>query len=342
MKLKSARIRNFKLLRDVSLEFSEDRDRPLTVIRGENASGKTSTLTALRWVLYGKEGLDDPTMRLSPATWPDRSPCQVRVDLDFSHTLYNQIAGESVGTTTDYRLVRTATETPEGDHPNRTEDRITLYRFTDAGLGTIDPPELVLRQMLPDEMKDIFFTDGDAALNFISTQLPQSAKRDQVKEAIRSLLGVGLLEQAERHIAGAQRKYNAHVSKAAGSRELTKAAELLLKAEAKLSSDQERLRDVEGQVEDLARKHEGAEKRLEMALLAGDEADLARQVGLAQRQMTESRDAEAALKEQHRSVLQDELVSLAVLGTRLTAGFEELVKLHDAGIIPSGSVPVLT
>ena len=55
----------------------------------------------------------------------------------------------------------------------------------------------------------------------------------------------------------------------------------------------------------------------------------------------ESRNSEAALKEQHRSVLQDELLSLAAMGSRLTAGFDELVKLHDAGIIPSGSVPVL-
>lgn len=139
MKLKSARIRNFKLLRDVLLDFSDDRNRPLTVIRAENGSGKTSTLVALQWALYGKDGLEDPTMRLSPTTWPDQSPCEVSVQLDFSHTLYNQIAGELVPTTTDYRLVRSAVETPEGNRPNRAEDRITLYRFIDAGLDKIDP-----------------------------------------------------------------------------------------------------------------------------------------------------------------------------------------------------------
>jgi len=139
VKLKSARIRNFKLLRDVLLDFSDDRNRPLTVIRAENGSGKTSTLVALRWALYGKDGLDDPMMRLSPTMWPDHSPCDVSVHLDFSHTLYNQIAGESVPTTTDYRLVRSAVETPEGNRPNRAEDRITLYRYTDAGLDKVDP-----------------------------------------------------------------------------------------------------------------------------------------------------------------------------------------------------------
>lgn len=57
MKLKSAKIKNFKLLRDVRLEFSDDAKKPLTVIRAENESGKTSTLMALRWALYGQRGL---------------------------------------------------------------------------------------------------------------------------------------------------------------------------------------------------------------------------------------------------------------------------------------------
>jgi DNA sulfur modification protein DndD len=341
VKLKSARIRNFKLLRDVLLEFSEDRNRPLTVIRAENGSGKTSTLVALRWALYGKDGLDDPTMRLSPTTWSDQSPCEVSVQLDFSHTLYNQIAGEKVPTTTDYRLVRSAIETPEGNRPNRADDRIMLYRFTEAGLDKVDPPDLLVQQMLPIEMRDIFFTDGDAALNFISPGLSQSAKRDQVRDAIRALLGVGLLESAASHIAGARRKYNAYVSRAAQSQQLTDIAERLLKAQAELDDNQARLRQVEHQIEELARRFEESDKRLQGALQAGDQVELARQRELARRQLAESRRSEAALKEQHRSVLQDELLSLAAMGARLTVGFDELVKLHDAGIIPSGSVPVL-
>ena len=48
MKLESAHITNFKLLEDVSLQFSTDLTRPLTIIRAENGSGKTSILYALR------------------------------------------------------------------------------------------------------------------------------------------------------------------------------------------------------------------------------------------------------------------------------------------------------
>ena len=57
MQLISARVQNFKLLEDVRLAFSTERSRPLTVIRAENASGKTSLLYAFQWAFHGSRGL---------------------------------------------------------------------------------------------------------------------------------------------------------------------------------------------------------------------------------------------------------------------------------------------
>ena len=57
MRLDSAHITNFKLLEDIELRFSTDPSRPLTVIRAENGSGKTSILQALRWGMWGEKGI---------------------------------------------------------------------------------------------------------------------------------------------------------------------------------------------------------------------------------------------------------------------------------------------
>ena len=94
MKVVAARIRNFKLLRSMDLSFGIDRDKPLTVIRAENGSGKTSTLQALRWGLYGKDVLEDPLVRLSPADWPDQETCLVGVEIEFIHTAVSNVGGE--------------------------------------------------------------------------------------------------------------------------------------------------------------------------------------------------------------------------------------------------------
>ena len=341
MKLKSAKIKNFKLLRDVRIEFSDDPRRPLTVIRAENGSGKTSTLMALRWALYGEKGLGDPTMRLSPTSWPSGQDCEVSVQLDFSHTLYSVIAGESVGTTTDYRLLRSVTERPEGNRPNRGADRPTLYQYGDSGLDKKNAPELLIEDMLPIEMKDIFFTDGDAALTFISPQLGRATKSNQVREAIRSLLGLGLLENVGSHIAEAKKRFNSGISKLSGSAELADITRRLTEAEDGESRDTRRLRDVERQIEDLARRYEEADKRLQLALQAGDYEEVVREQNRARAQLKDAKDNEQPLKERHQQLLQDERLSLVMLGSVLDKGFGELAKLHDAGVIPSGSVPVL-
>jgi DNA sulfur modification protein DndD len=341
VKLKSARIKNFKLLRDVRLDFSDDATRPLTVIRAENGSGKTSTLMALRWALYGQDGLDDSTMRLSATTWPEGTECEITVQLDFSHTLYNVIAGEAVGSTTDYRLVRTARERPANDRPNRTEDRVVLYRIGEGGLEKVDPPDLAIGEMLPPEMQHIFFTDGDAALTFISPQLSKTSRRDQVREAIRSLLGVGLLEGASQHVAAARKHFNTEVSKASTSDDLAKITKELSDAQDRLTRDDDRLQNVEKQVEELARRYEEADKRLELALQAGDHDDLARQQNAAKLELTDARNNEQPLRRQHQQLLEDERVSLVLMGSSLQSGFAELAKLHEAGVIPSGSLPVI-
>ena len=341
MKLKSAKIKNFKLLRDVRIEFSDDPRRPLTVIRAENGSGKTSTLIALRWALYGEKGLGDPTMRLSPTSWPSGQDCEVSVQLDFSHTLYSVIAGEKVGTTTDYRLLRSVTERPEGNRPNRGADRPTLYQYGDSGLDKKNAPELLIEDMLPIEMKDIFFTDGDAALTFISPQLGRATRSNQVREAIRSLLGLGLLENVGSHIAEAKKRFNSGVSKLSGSAELADITRRLTEAEDGESRDTRRLRDVERQIEDLARRYEEADKHLQLALQAGDHEEVVREQNRARAQLKDAKDNEQPLKERHQQLLEDERLSLVMLGSVLEKGFSELAELHDAGVIPSGSVPVL-
>src|SRR5438477_11472730 len=117
MRFKSARIQNFKLLREVALDFSVDPNRPVTVFRAENGAGKTSTLSALQWGLFGDAGLDPSArdVRLSPSDWPEGKRCDIRVQIDFTHTVYDELGGELVAKHTSYRIVRTVSETPKGE-----------------------------------------------------------------------------------------------------------------------------------------------------------------------------------------------------------------------------------
>src|SRR5437588_248483 len=152
MKLRSARIQNFKLLREVALDFSVDPTRPVTVIRAENGSGKTSTLSALQWGLFGDAGLDASAreVRLSPSDWPDGKRCDIRVQIDFAHTVYDEVGGELVPKHTNYRIVRTVCETPKGEKEfTREANQMHLFELTDAGSDEQQGAEIRLGEMLP-------------------------------------------------------------------------------------------------------------------------------------------------------------------------------------------------
>src|SRR5690348_16826807 len=72
--LRDARFTNFRGLRDVYIEFAAVGEPALTVIRAENATGKTSMLYGLTWCLFGEAGLPvsprrRDTYRISPVNW---------------------------------------------------------------------------------------------------------------------------------------------------------------------------------------------------------------------------------------------------------------------------------
>ncbi len=341
MKLQNARIRNFKLLRNIDLDFSTSQSTPLTVIRAENGSGKTSTLQALRWALYGTKGLDEPSVRLSPADWPDGDPCTISVEVNFSHTLVSTVADRALTKETRFMLKREVVERPSGDAPNREQEHISLYEIKDEGSDQIMGSEARLAQMLPIEMLDIFFTDGDAALTFISAQLAETTKRDQVKEAIRSLLGLGLLENLEKRVKAGQSTVNRKISRQASSGELAEVSTNLQDATDKKTEVEELVVDLHRQIENLNRKLSTVQRDLQRALEAGSYEQLAHQRETFKGQLETAEEDDKQLKKRHQQLFENEVLSWGMLDPVFTKGYQLLDELNARGVIPKAAVPVL-
>ena len=77
-------ISNFACFDDIKITPSTNPDRPLTVIRAENGSGKTTLLRAIRWGMYGEQGLpgNPGSFSLHPASWqPDSDGIETKVSI---------------------------------------------------------------------------------------------------------------------------------------------------------------------------------------------------------------------------------------------------------------------
>ena len=198
-----------------------------------------------------------------------------------------------------------------------------------------------LGQMLPKEMIDIFFTDGDAAMTFISPQLSDNTKRDKVKEAIRSLLGLDLLERVAKRVSDAQSAVNRQIRKNASSDRL---ADVTLEIENTTESkDQiaESVATLNSQIEDVQRKSDHVSRELIRALEAGSYEHLARQRESYMKQQNGAQEDEDQLKRKHQELFQRETLSWSLIEPSLVKGFDLLDNLHAKGVIPRAAVPVL-
>ena len=170
MKIKRCKIQNVRALKDLEINFSTDSRKPLTVIRAANGFGKTTLLNALRWGLFGEKGLESSNYHFMPDDH-ERNKSVATVEIDFEHS-------DRVGPK-DYRIIRTREERRGSDRKVSVGNSLLyLYRMHDTGEDDLDNPDAKLAPMLPNELRDVFFTDGDRALTFIEGGARQ--QRDNV------------------------------------------------------------------------------------------------------------------------------------------------------------------
>ena len=344
MKLLGARVQNFKLLRNIEFRFSANSKKPLTIIRGENASGKTSTHQALKWALFGNQALQDPTIRLSPADWPDGTVCPISVEIDMVHTVTSTVDDTLLTEQTVYMLKRQVEEVPDGDQPNRGQEKLSLYQKTDSGAESIRTPEIEVASMLPEEMSSVFFTDGDDAMTFISshfTQQTKQTKQTKVREAIKHLLGLEMLEKTAKRLNSVYSNINRDISKHTSSQELAKVIDKLESSTEENDSLTQALTDIDHQIILNSERIRDTDRDLRRALEAGNHKQLSEERDRWETQLKRVEEENENCKREHQKLLQSEALSWGLVGSTLNKGYSLLERLNAQGIIPGSSIPVL-
>lgn len=346
MRLRKVGIQNFKLLKDVELQFSTDTTHPLTVVRAENGSGKTSLLYAMLWAFYGVKGIEEARSetRLSPTHWPPGEPCDISVRVEFDVREMETYAGEEEERTTSYVLTRQVTETPEeGNDFRRQADTLVIYVETDEGHDQLDDAaaRALIRRLVPPEMKGIFFTDGDKVQRFITGDLGTKARQAAVHDAIRALLGLDSLRLAERDLEKARTIYRKRLAAAPGAKGLEA---IQTKIEEK-TAERDRLRDVaESLNERLANISDVIDKRETRLYELKDLGDIDKirsQRDKAKEALDGARAQLEVQKRAQRELMRSEYLTWAAVSEPLEKGVLVLQELADRNVIPGTSVEVL-
>ena len=336
MRLHSAHIINFKLLEDIDLQFSTDSARPLTVIRAENGSGKTSILQALRWAMWGEEGIPSG-MPLTSTAVPVGKPITVQVSVDFiERDIYS-------GEVTRYRLIRTCDETRgEGYDYQRGTSRDRLLMLTEQGSVDIEEGRRALIDaMLPLSLADVFFTDGDAIQNFVSgVDQSQRDRQEYVHQAIRQLLGFDDLESAQGILTTISRRFRRDLRNS-GSIKLKEAEQRRQQVENSLSDKEEERIRVRRRIEGVEEQIRKDEREYDLLRGIGDLDEIQSRIHQLNSDLEHLEAEEINVRRQMKELLQSEGLSRRMLRESLQSGVDVLEELEDKNVIPGMSVGLL-
>jgi DNA sulfur modification protein DndD len=336
MKLHRVELRNFKLLDGVIIELSTDSSRPLTVIRAENGSGKTSLLWALAWAFYGDDGLPSKKSRLTSTRRPSGEPTTVQVIIDFEHD------PDGLGVN-QYVLTRTVEETPgDGNEVEHGPMNTKLIVRKPAGDERVPgDTDAVLEQFVPKRLKDVFLTDGDKVQRFISGTVAAKERQFNVHQAIRALLGLDRLEEVETDLVVVEKLFRKEMAET-GGQDVQQAQVALDACENSLAEERGRR---EKSIEKRSRIEEdidGLDRRLREIQGHGDLDAINTELLQAAKELKQAEDDGAALLESIRLLFKtSEDLSWSLAGEPLRQGQKVLSDLADRGIIPGSSIGVL-
>lgn len=193
MLLQSIKLENFRQFRNESIDFADGNNgKNVTIIIGENGTGKTTFAQAFFWCLYGETEFSDKNM-LNKVVASELRPGQeakVQVVLKLKH-------GD-----VDYTLIRE--QIYRKDNSNRIKPDNTVFDIAkkDASGNTSyikkTACESEVKGILPKELSRYFFFDGER-IEKMSKDISNGKKAADFADAVKGLLGLNGMYSAIQH-----------------------------------------------------------------------------------------------------------------------------------------------
>lgn len=194
MLLRSLKLTNFRQYKaENKIHFSVDKEKNVTVVLGKNTGGKTTIVQAFNWALYDVNNfLDNILLNLDVQNEMQVSDLEnVEVEIQLTH---DEI---------DYTITRTQEyicNTLGNIKPNGVSKIKITYIQEDGQTELIKESKIesTINDILPRELSDYFFFDGERIGNI--------SNRQDVSQAVKDLMGLNVLSAAMEHLDGSRRQ----------------------------------------------------------------------------------------------------------------------------------------
>lgn len=193
MLLESIKLENFRQFRNEYIEFAQGSDgKNVTIIIGDNGTGKTTFAQAFFWCMYGETEFSDKNMlnKLVAAEMKPGQESKVQVTLKLTHG------------NVSYTLMRE--QTYRKDYSNHIKGDNTVFDIAikDANGNTSYVKKTLcegeVKSILPKELSRYFFFDGER-IEKMSKDISTGKKATDFAEAVKGLLGLNAMFSAIQH-----------------------------------------------------------------------------------------------------------------------------------------------
>lgn len=201
MRLQSIELTNFRQFKDEKIQFAIDKNQNVTLIMGDNGSGKTSLAQAFFWCFYGTNSFQDKIL-LNRLVANNMIPNQkemvcVRVYLEHKQE--------------EYCIVRQQEYTKQYNDSLKPQNSILAISKKDKNgnrmwLGTGKTESLknieltnTINDIMPQDLSKYFFFDGEK-IETLSKEISSGSKSNNFVEAVNSLTGLKATRNALNHL----------------------------------------------------------------------------------------------------------------------------------------------
>ncbi|MFF3060180.1 AAA family ATPase [Streptomyces sp. NPDC057909] len=186
MKLLKLTLDNFRAFygRQV-LDLGVDDDAPAVLIFGKNGTGKTTLLNAFTWALYGtfSNDVEQQHRVIHDQAWartPFASPVSASVKLEFEHD----------GVV--FSVLREVSVVKDGEEQSSVTPRLVVNEIRHGESIKVENGQDRIEKILPEGLRRFFFFNGER----MEKMFTGDDNNDEVKQAIKTLLGLESIERA--------------------------------------------------------------------------------------------------------------------------------------------------
>ena len=350
IRLRRIAIKNFACFDHIVITPSVDSEQRLTVIRAENGSGKTTFLRAIRWGMYGEQGLpgaDTRRFSIHPADWPpDEEGIVTTVEIEFETDGSTRVHARGDGHTTVYNLTRQVTtigrrsrRANEPDFRRLQETARLMKKGPDGGWKPVNNPKLVIEELLPWDLRDFFVMDADEAADFVGgSENKVIAQRDVIEKttkAVEGILGIDVFKKATERVERVKRAFGSEATRAIGDDDLNALQEELEEWRRRRASLKRDLTDQRRQQGELTDRLRRAQDDLETEVKGvGAAEQLSERRRETRQRRNRASDRYATTLRRLSGQLESANLLGALAGPMVKEAHAELKPLHDSGVIP--------